>query len=143
MNNKPKDPRRYTPDGRKSPTYQSWCNMKTRCLNTNNDHQRWYANIGIDPRWLDFDNFYDDMGERPVGHTLDRKDGSKGYSKDNCKWSTQAEQVKNRDCVTLVTIDGEELPLAVAAKKLGLSKSTVQHRFKNQNKTAEEALQLV
>jgi ABC-type phosphonate transport system ATPase subunit len=35
------------------------------------------------------------MGERPDGKTLDRIDGSKGYTKDNCRWATPKEQAAN------------------------------------------------
>jgi hypothetical protein len=43
-----------------------------------------------------YSNFLEDMGERPEGMSLERKDNSKGYSKDNCCWITLAEQAKNR-----------------------------------------------
>jgi hypothetical protein len=36
------------------------------------------------------------MGERPEGHTLDRIDGTKGYSKENCRWVKQDIQMHNR-----------------------------------------------
>lgn len=50
-----------------------------------------------DPRWQDFESFLADMGERPEGKTLDRKDNSRGYCKGNCRWASPREQVMNRD----------------------------------------------
>ena len=49
-----------------------------------------------DDRWLDFENFYEDMGERPEGMTLDRIDNDKGYCKDNCRWAGSVVQSNNR-----------------------------------------------
>lgn len=47
-------------------------------------------------RWTKFENFLADMGTRPVGMTLERKNNDKGYSKRNCVWATQAQQNNNR-----------------------------------------------
>ena len=45
--------------------------------------------IKVCERWLEFDNFIDDMGER-LGSKfhLDRNDNDKGYHPDNCQWMT-------------------------------------------------------
>lgn len=78
-------------------TYRSWDAMKQRCLNPNNIAYRYYGERGITicEEWLIFQNFYRDMGERPVGKTLDRIKNDKGYYKKNCKWSTPKEQANN------------------------------------------------
>jgi hypothetical protein len=72
--------------------------MKERCTNPNRDNYEDYGGRGITfcKRWEDFENFLQDMGERPEGMTLDRLDNSKGYFKGNCKWSTPYEQGCNR-----------------------------------------------
>lgn len=74
----------------RSRTYRSWQMMKERCGKREN-----YENINYSPRWESFDNFLEDMGVRPENKSLDRIDGTKGYSKDNCKWSTRSEQGLN------------------------------------------------
>lgn len=71
--------------------------MRNRCLNP---RQRAFADYGargitICPEWLTFAGFLADMGERPEGHTLDRKDNNKGYTKDNCRWATRKQQNRN------------------------------------------------
>lgn len=84
-------------NGKRSPTYDSWFNMKQRCLNPNHPYYKNYGNKGITicEEWIEFKNFLADMGERPKGKTLDRIDNNKGYFFDNCKWSTPKEQANN------------------------------------------------
>jgi len=75
--------------------YESWYAMKGRVLNPNNPYYPKYKDREICPEWMEFDNFLRDMGDRPEGCTLDRKDNSKGYTKDNCRWATRKEQARN------------------------------------------------
>jgi hypothetical protein len=72
--------------------------MKERCLYKNNPNYAYYGGRGITicERWMDFKNFLADMGERPDGMTLDRKEKNGNYEPDNCKWSTKSEQALNR-----------------------------------------------
>lgn len=72
--------------------------MKNRCLNPNATDYPRYGGRGIRvcDRWLSFENFLADMGERPNGTTIDRIDGSKGYEPTNCRWATASEQQRNR-----------------------------------------------
>lgn len=80
-------------------TYRSWTMMKNRCLNPNSTQYKWYGERGITvcKRWLNFENFLKDMGERPdKSLSIDRIDNNKGYSKKNCRWATSMEQLLNR-----------------------------------------------
>lgn len=81
-------------------THRSWSMMKTRCYNPNSGSYRHYGGRGIKvcKRWLDnFENFLQDMGERPPGTTLDRyPDGDGDYTPGNCRWATAEQQMKNR-----------------------------------------------
>ena len=81
-----------------TPTYTSWRNMLSRCRNRNRSDYVNYGGRGITvcERWLAFENFLVDMGERPAGTTLDRKDNDRGYDPTNCVWATHKEQTNNR-----------------------------------------------
>ena len=89
------DGRRFTA---RTKLYKVWSSMKHRCLNTQDKQYKDYGGRGItvSKRWLKFKNFLADMGERPVGMTLDRKNNDRGYMKSNCRWATRKEQQQNR-----------------------------------------------
>ncbi len=84
--------------GNLSPTYNSWRSMIGRCRDPRcNGYERYGgAGVTVCERWRLFENFLADMGERSAGLTLDRIDNTRGYSPDNCKWSTWKEQAANR-----------------------------------------------
>ena len=81
-----------------SPTYNSWAAMHGRCKYPKTRSYEHYGGRGISvcERWGDFANFLEDMGERPVGTSLDRIDADGNYEPGNCRWATDAEQRANR-----------------------------------------------
>ena len=73
--------------------------MKNRCYNPNHMGYKNYGARGITvcDRWLDDPwAFFEDMGPRADGFTLERTNNDKGYSPDNCYWATWEEQAANR-----------------------------------------------
>jgi len=79
-----------------TPEYSTWLSMIRR--GTGKCDTKYYADrgIGVCERWLKFENFFSDMGRRPIGTSIDRKDNSMGYEPGNCRWSTRSEQMLNR-----------------------------------------------
>lgn len=76
-------------------------------------------------------NFLRDMGERPIGKTLERKNNSEGYSKENCKWATLNEQARNRRSNTMIEINGEINCLVEWMERLKISKGCYQWRIRH------------
>ena len=112
-------------------TYYSWVDMKRRCLNTNHYQYAKYGARGITvcKRWLTFTKFLQDMGVRPDGTSLDRINGRKGYSKQNCRWATAREQIINRSLTRWITFRGKTMCLADWAIPLGISASALAWRL--------------
>lgn len=90
--------------------------MKNRCYNEYSHSYKNYGGRGITvcDEWLnDFKVFeewaiatgYDKDAERNK-YTLDRIDVNKGYSPENCRWITGAEQQRNKRNNVYITIDG-------------------------------------
>ena len=84
--------------GKRSSTYNSWTAMLARCNNPGNLRYDDYGGRGIMviERWLNFTNFLLDMGEKPDGLTLERRDNKGNYCKENCCWATYKEQGQNK-----------------------------------------------
>ncbi len=109
-----------------------WSGIRERCRNANSAGFKRYGGRGIDmcDRWYDsFEAFYEDMGPRPAGMSVDRIDNDKGYSPENCRWATVSEQAQNTSKNTIVEYNGESMALAEAARRSGVKRGTIKARI--------------
>jgi len=116
-----------------SPAYKSWQAMKDRCYRESHIEYKRYGAVGIQvcKRWRNsFENFLQDMGERPDGMSLERKDSSKNYSPSNCKWADVYEQANNRRNNRLITCNGVTQTLARWSRQLDIGAATISLRIK-------------
>ena len=85
---------------RYSSEYNSWRGMKKRCYQQSHKSFINYGGRGIKvcDRWLNsFENFYEDMGNKPsLKHSIDRIDVNGDYEPNNCRWATHSEQNLNK-----------------------------------------------
>ncbi len=135
----------WDPDSAESKVFFS---MRARCRIKTDKNYPNYGGRGITvcERWLEplngFLNFLEDMGRRPSpSHTIDRINNDLGYSKENCRWATMTQQVRNRR-KTLRDEDGT--PLADVAEQLGVKYSVLYthfHRGKRGQELISAALQ--
>ena len=82
-----------------TPEFNCWQGILTRCLNTRDMHYSNYGGRGIFvcEEWKNsFEKFYEDMGPRPEGCSIGRKDNDGPYCKSNCEWQTAKQQAQNR-----------------------------------------------
>ena len=73
--------------------------MKQRCLNPRNSAYFYYGGRGIKvcDRWNNsFENFLEDLGERPEGMTLDRIDPNGNYEPGNVRYADAKTQNNNQ-----------------------------------------------
>lgn len=114
-----------------TPTYQSWRHMLQRCRNPKVKSFKRYGGRGITvcERWNSFVNFLADMGVKPSGLELDRKDNDGNYEPSNCRWATKQQQCQNRSTTHWVMLGREKLPSIEAARRLGVWRHTLERRI--------------
>ena len=110
-------------EGKRHPLFQTWCEMRYRCENTEKWQYKYYGGKGVQvcERWQRFENFVDDMGERPTGHTLDRIDRNGNYEPENCRWATRQQQMNNHGNNRYIFVNGESMTVAEASRRLDLA----------------------
>jgi hypothetical protein len=110
--------------------YNIWGRMIQRCRNPKDRSYHRYGGRGIEvcPRWLDFKAFYEDMGDPPPRHSLERINNAKGYTPENCRWATSQEQCRNTRRNLHITLNGVTKTAVEWAEELGINSKTLYTR---------------
>jgi hypothetical protein len=110
----------------------AWASMKQRCHNPLcRDYYR-YGGRGITvcDRWRDsYPTFRDDMGPKPTGASIERKDNSKGYEPGNCVWATDKEQQNNTRKNRIIECDGSRMTMAQWSDRSGIPQQSIGWRL--------------
>ncbi len=115
-----------------SPENVSWQNMLQRCHNPKNNSFGDYGGRGIRvcERWKSFENFFADMGKRPAGMTLERKDNGGDYEPGNCCWGSRKVQNNNKRNNVIIIHNGKSRNIAQWAKETGIAYATMLYRYR-------------
>lgn len=116
-----------------TPEYMVWRSMKKRCILQSHYSYKLYGGRGISicSRWLVFENFLSDMGDRPSkDHSLERVDVNGNYEPSNCVWATAKEQANNRTNNIKIDFEGQSMTLANLAVKVGIHRMTIYWRYR-------------
>lgn len=122
---------RFTHGKTKTRTYRIWAGMIYRVKGKKPLDALYYKGKGIavSQRWQRFENFLKDMGECPPGLTLDRIDGDKDYTKENCRWASRQDQIRNRAVSRRATVGNETKTLSEWAEFLNLPISRLSYHW--------------
>lgn len=115
--------------------YNIWSKMKMRCNNTNDPEYANYGGRGISvcSEWLnDYESFREWSYSNGYDDTLsiDRIDNDKGYSPDNCRWTTMLVQSNNTRVNHLLTYKGETHTLADWGRITGINDNLIGQRLR-------------
>lgn len=112
--------------GKTSLSYYSWKGARQRCFNPKFPGYENYGGRGITMcmQWSTFEVFFSDMGERPKGMTLDRRDNNLNYTPCNCQWATYKQQNRNQRSNRIISINGVSRCVAEWCEINGISRLT-------------------
>jgi hypothetical protein len=132
----------YARKRKQSGKYQSWKSMIQRCTNHNNKGYKDYGRKGIVvcEEWLQFKNFNKDMPGWKSGLQIDRKNNKKGYYKENCRWATRQQQMRNKRNNCYKTYKGKTQLVVEWAKEYNIPYRTLWSRLYKYGWSMEKAL---
>ncbi len=124
-----------------TPTHNTWVGMIQRCTDPKHGSYALYGGRGITvcERWLRFEHFLTDMGEKPHGMSLDRIRSDLPYTPENCRWATRIQQNANRSISRFITCRGETHHLQEWSRRRGIKSGTIRVRLER-GWTEDEAL---
>ncbi len=86
-----------------------------------------------------FEQFYKDMGSRPAGYSIERKNNDGDYEPDNCIWADAETQARNRRSCRFVNILKQSVHVKDAEKILGIYRSGINQKVRQTGMTYQSA----
>ena len=118
--------------GKRTSEYSTWADMIRRCSNPNDEFYYLYGGRGIQvcDKWKSFKNFLKDMGEKPIGYSIERKDNNGNYCPENCIWASSNMQSNNKSNNVIIEYNGKKQTLKQWSTELNLPYETLRARLK-------------
>lgn len=112
-------------------TFWTWTRMKGRCSNKKNSSFRNYGGRGIKvcERWHKFENFYEDMGDKPINKSIDRINNNGNYEPSNCRWADNYQQTNNRRFNVVLEFNGEKMTVSNWARHIDINAKSLYNRI--------------
>lgn len=116
----------------RDPAYRSWKDMRSRCNTPTDSDYKDYGGRGIKvcDRWSDFAAFLADMGPRPFGMSVDRKDVNGNYEPSNCRWADAKTQANNKRSNHFIEWGERRQTLAAWCAETGVDQSKARYRLR-------------
>jgi len=128
----------------KTKQYGVWRLMNERCSRPKNKSYKDYGAKGIRVEWGTFEEFWEDMREGyKEGLTIDRIDFKGNYCKENCRWTTRAEQNRNKSSNIMISYKGDTMPLKTMCIKYGIDYKKAYYRYTKRNMSFEDILKIL
>ena len=132
------------------PIYSHYFGMKGRCYNTKESRYKYYGGRGIKicNEWLgkygllkffiwSMENGWED------GLTIDRIDNDRGYSPDNCRWTTMDVQLRNRRNIKLFYFEGEYRNIKEISEIAGVKYQPLRKLLNVEMKSVDESIEIL
>ena len=126
-----------------TPIYGIYRSMMQRCYDNNSHAYDHYGARGINvcEKWHTFEGFYEDMGGKPAGMSLERKDNAGDYCPENVVWATAKQQANNRRSNRILEHRGKSQTLTQWADEIGMKSQTLHARIFRYGWPVEKALE--
>ena len=118
--------------------YKIWIGILVRCNNSNSTSYSRYGGRGIRCLFTSFEHFRDTMYASYLKHceihggsntSIERINNDGNYEADNCKWSTQKWQQRNKRSSRFLTLGKERKTVAEWGEYLGINTETIHTRL--------------
>ena len=111
-------------DPEKAGAWKSYWRAKKRVYE---NHKNCYGHVQF--LFNSFEEFWNELGARPEGFSLDRVDVNGNYEKGNVRWADIKEQNRNRRTNIFVIYEDQKMCLYDACKKSGRDPEAIKQRI--------------
>ena len=114
----------------KTPEYNCWKAIQSRCTNPNSLIWHRYGGRGIECRFNSIHDLIAEIGPRPsIDYSVGRIDNDGHYEPGNVRWETDEQQGGNQSTNIRLTYEGETMTLLAWSKRRGIPAPTVYWRY--------------